>query len=168
MCFIFTSTLGPWSFIWSCCDPVVIIQRCSQLRSHSSVRMPNRCYRSTWPFGLMMTVGCRACLPKPETPCDNKTRDMVMGSGSSKPHKMQSSHIKVSSSSPQALFSTVETPRPVCRHDHATHLCPSLSLWPQPSSSIPPTHLHATGGCSCMLNVCQPYVLSRSRLLSVH
>lgn len=52
----------------------VIIQRCSQLRSHSSVRIHIlACCSCTWPFGLTMTVGCSTCLPKPETPCDNKT-----------------------------------------------------------------------------------------------
>lgn len=120
----------------------------------------NRCYRRVWPFGLMRTVGCSTWLPKPETPCDNKTRDMVMGSGSSKPHKMQSSHIKVSRSSPQAQFSPAETPRQVCRRDHATHLrprlCPSLSLWPQPSSSIAPPHTHTctslAAACACWMS----------------
>lgn len=129
---------------------------------------PDRCCRSTWPIGLGTTVGCSTCLPKPETLCDNKTQGH--GHGLRKPHKMQSSHIKVSSSSPQAQFSPVENPRPVCRHRRAAHPRPRLSV-PASSASVhlPHTHphLHITGG-RCVLNVCQPYVLSRSRLLSVH
>lgn len=116
---------------------------------------PNRCCRSTWPFGLGMTVGCSTCLPKPETLCDNKTQGH--GHGLRKPHKMQSSHIKVSSSSPQAQFSPVENARPVCRHHRATHPRPRLSvpacccdLSHQPVYTSPtPTHTYITGVGAC-------------------
>lgn len=83
---------------------------------------------------------------------------------------MQSYHIKVSSSSPQAQFSLTATPRPMCTPDHsATHichrLCPSLSLWPQSSSSMPPQA--CTGACVWWVSAnlthtqeaaCSPYI----------